>query len=501
LEIDGRTVADDTRLLADICIVGGGPAGLSLASALAGRDRTVLLLESGGSEPDAALQALNDGTIVGDAYAGLRATRHRGLGGGVRLWNTPVVGEPGGKYTPLDAADLHERATGGLGGWPFDYTHLEPLYRRAQRACGLGPFAYGAEQWTGGAVRPLDLAGDRVTTRVYQFGTAREFTGRNLARLREADNITVCTHATVRGLDVEGSRVGRIDVVDSSGRPLRVAAQTCVLAAGAVENARLLLLSLDPEMPAARHGWIGRCFMEHPRDFAMTLHPHSPALFHDAAFYDARRTATGTIVGGRLALTERALWDDALPNAAVTLLPRRKPSSRLARFRERLSRPSGPQQGGYGWSGLDDPVPAFDAFRMIVNLEQRPHPDNRVVLTSDRDRLGVPRVALHWRWRPDEQAGVERLRAVVVRAIEDAAIGRVEVAAGHRIDPNAHHHAGTTRMSDDPRRGVVDADGRVHGIENLYITGASVFPTAGFANPTLTIVALALKLADRIAAT
>jgi choline dehydrogenase-like flavoprotein len=134
---------------------------------------------------------------------------------------------------------------------------------------------------------------------------------------------------------------------------------------------------------------------------------------------------------------------------------------------------------------------------MLINIEQRPNPENRVVLARDRDALGVPSVAVHWRWRDEEQAELERLRQALCRWVEASGIGRVEVEAG-RPDPNAHHHAGTTRMHTDPRFGVADADARVHGTENLYVTGASVFPTAGFANPTLTIVATALRLADHL---
>jgi choline dehydrogenase-like flavoprotein len=131
-------------------------------------------------------------------------------------------------------------------------------------------------------------------------------------------------------------------------------------------------------------------------------------------------------------------------------------------------------------------------------LEQRPDPENRVVLARRRDCFGVPRAELHWRWRAEEQAALEKLRTFLAAELETAGLGRVEIRPGQRPDPNAHHHSGTTRMHEDPRYGVVDGDARVHGTDNLYVTGASVFPSAGFANPTLTIVALALRLADHL---
>ena len=153
---------------------------------------------------------------------------------------------------------------------------------------------------------------------------------------------------------------------------------------------------------------------------------------------------------------------------------------------------------GYGWSRQRDPAAVYDAFHLLVNLEQRPHPENRIVLSPARDAFGSPRAELHWEWRGEEQVRLELLRAFLARAIEDAGLGTVLIDAALPSDPNAHHHAGTTRMSADPHDGVVDANSRVHGMENLYVSGASVFPTAGFANPVLTIVALALRLADHL---
>jgi len=118
------------------------------------------------------------------------------------------------------------------------------------------------------------------------------------------------------------------------------------------------------------------------------------------------------------------------------------------------------------------------------------------VLGRKRDALGLPKVEIHWRWRPLDEENLGRLRGIVISELEQSNLGRVELEPGLRPDPNAHHHAGTTRMHTDPRQGVVDENSRVHGVENLFVAGSSIFPTAGFANPTLTVVALALRLAD-----
>ena len=186
----------------------------------------------------------------------------------------------------------------------------------------------------------------------------------------------------------------------------------------------------------------------------------------------------------------------AYPNFSVTLLPQIPQPGIIRRSLRRFGLTR--ERRGYGWSQDPDPSKYFARFRLLINLEQRPRPENRVVLADERDALGVPRAQLHWTWSDTEQAEWERTRSLISAEIETAGLGAVGRTGSTRPDPNAHHHAGTTRMADHPDWGVVDRDGRVHGTDNLYTTGASVFPTAGFANPTLTIVALAVRLAEHL---
>ena len=505
MEQDARTLDGLERLEADVCIVGAGPAGITVAAELAARGTDILLLESGGPAPDPSIEALNDGTVIGDAaYAGLGATRARGIGGTTRLWNTPVRGEPGAKYAPLDAPDFEVRPGVPHTGWPFDRAHLEPFLRRAHVVCGLGRCAWDGAAWAEPERAAPVLSDARLALRVYQFGTVRGFVTRKLAGLRTAHNVRMLHHVTVAALDTDGRVISGVRGFDGGGRRLHVRARRIVLAGGAVENARLLLLSGGDHAPGNAHGQVGRCFMEHPRDYALVLKPRSARVFHDLAFMDAHEARDGTMVAGRLAVSDAALRQDALLNASVTLLPRLRAHTRSAgaarRALDRLrSLSRTPAREGYGWSAVADPAEVFDAFRLIINVEQRPDPANRIVLGHARDGFGLPRAELHWQWQAAQQSALERLRGVIAEALRKGGWGDVDVRADSRPDPNAHHHAGTTRMHADPRHGVVDADGRVHGTHNLFIAGASVFPTAGFANPTLTIVALALRLADHLA--
>jgi choline dehydrogenase-like flavoprotein len=503
-----RLSADATRLEADICVIGAGPAGLTLARELIGLNATVLVLESGGLRAESQIQRLNEGAVIGDPYAGLHRTRHRQVGGTAHTWNTRVLGRPGAKYVPLDSVDFEERSHVPYSGWPFGREHLEPFYRRAQVVCGLGPFIYDGADWaTATGPRVLGF-GDQLTTRVYQFGSAQPFAQTYVREVNQASRVRLCHHATVTRLITSGAgrRVVEAEGTSLSGGRFRVRASIFVLAAGAIENARLLLLSGEAGSPGPgnQHDWVGRCFMEHPRDSALTLIPRSPDLFREAAFYDMHEAGDGTMIGGRLAVPEEAVRAGQMPNVSITLLPRQRRrglvgsiSSHLrallveGRWRRAVA--------GYGWSDVPTGHQEFDGFHMLLNIEQRPNPENRVVLAQTRDALGIPGAEVRWRWRDEEQAELERLRKMLREWVEASGLGRVEGGeAGTRPDPNAHHHAGTTRIHVDPRLGVADADARVHGTENLYLTGASVFPTAGFANPTLTIVAIALRLADRL---
>jgi choline dehydrogenase-like flavoprotein len=507
MERDARTIASETRFETDVCIIGAGPAGITLAKELAALRGSVILLESGGADADGELQALNDGVVIGSPYHGLRATRHRQVGGAARLWNTSFEGLAGAKYAPLDQIDLEERAEIPHSGWPFDRVHLEPYYRRAHTACGLGAFDDDATRWAspGRPCLPTRDADD-LTTRVYHVGPADQFTVTHPATIRAAENIRLFHHATCCALLTDGARrVSGVAAKSNTQQRFRVDARFVVLAAGAVENARLLLASGDRDTALGnRHGWVGRCFMEHPRDYALRLVPRSADVLREIAFYDLHRSSDDAWIIGRLAPGESTLRSSDYPNASVTLLPRPRRRAWLDAF-DRALGPMGiplfhrPATLGYGWSSRAI-TERCEALQVLINLEQRPHPDNRVVLASARDAFGVPTAELHWRWRDEEQATLRRLRSYLADRLSATGLGRVEVSNESVPDPNAHHHAGTTRISLDPRQGVVDADCRVHGTDNLYVAGSSVFPTAGFANPTLTIVALAVRLADHLEA-
>ncbi len=472
----------------DVCIVGSGPAGLAVAWSLGKAGRTVLLLESGGSRPSARARELNEGDHVGVAYNGLTQTRHRQIGGTPNIWNVGLGAEIGAKFVPLDASDLDR--------WPLQWSDLEPDYVEAQALCGLGVFDYSAESRSAVECRPFELRGTDLTNGIYRFASMRRFTRDLVAEVLALENVALLSQTTVVRLDVDDVDGGltSVQAADAHGRRTVLLPRATVLACGAVENARLLLLAgLDR---TARLSWLGRGFMEHARDLALLV-PDDRAIFDRAAFYDCRPSADGTLIGGRIALATGIPRQLDLPNASLTVIPRpaARDGPRWAAVRRALGAGAPPKR--YGWSERRGGAERFDAFDVVVNLEQQPEFSNRITLSERRDRFGNELPRLELRWSPTEQHRLDRLRALLVESFKAAGIGTLHTGTGPP-DLNAHHHSGTTRMGTDVDDGVVDRACRVFGLDNLFVAGASTFPSAGYANPTLTVVALALRLGREI---
>ena len=181
----------------------------------------------------------------------------------------------------------------------------------------------------------------------------------------------------------------------------------------------------DQEPSGNGSDWVGRGFMEHPRDRALRLRPRSADLFERSAFYDQWRAADGTWIIGRLGLSHAALTSEDLLNASATLLPR--PGEGRARLRAALPSfaASWMRGEGHGWSRRRGRARVYDGFTVLLNVAQTPHPENRVTLSTRRDSLGVPRPALHWRWRADDHARLDRVRACFGKELE--AMGAVTI--------------------------------------------------------------------------
>lgn len=488
--VDARQLAVQSVVESGVCIVGAGAAGISLARALAGHHVDVCLVESGGLEPDAAAQSLNEAENVGLPYFPLDANRLRVFGGTTQLW--------AGWCRPLDALDLAPRPWVPHSGWPITASDLLPYYRRAYELCELPASSYHPGDWE----HPLDAAGAQsanVISKLYRLSPPTRFGRTYRETLARATNVQVLLHASAMELEANTDATGivRLRIGCLSGNRFWVRARHYVLAAGGVENARLLLLSkLDNERDA-----VGRYFMEHMHFPAATfLQPmRTPAIHSGGAGRVATRLALSPSIQEREQLLNHSVmltpvhWYDQLTHAVARRLARR-----VHPLRDRLPPAFDP--------GVAPGGQRAKRWRLHFTFEQTPHPESRITLTTQHDALGMQRVRLEWRTTPLDRHTAEHAPHLIGAELERIGFGRIKRTASLDAWPPPPlqglrgHHMGTTRMSVDPRAGVVDPQCRVHGIANLFVAGSSVFPTAGAGTPTLTIVALALRLADHLKA-
>ena len=538
--VDARQLTDGSQVVSQLCIVGAGPAGMTIARELAGTPWRVCLVESGGVDVDAGAQTLTGVARDGNFFPPANAF-HRQLGGVANVWDVRVTEAGGGcRLVPLDAIDFEPRDWVPSSGWPLSRGDLEPYYTRALRVCGVDDGSYRLDAWVSASPPALPFDPARITTSIEHFGQADVFTRDTSAALERAANVDVLVHATVTALEEDGvgPAVTRVRLVTASGREHTIAATLFVIAAGGIENPRLLLLSnaSRPSGLGNHHDLVGRFFMDHHNVRAGFLVPTSRRLFETAELYDLR-FVRGQPIMGKLRVAERLMREARLLNAALRLEPGRalnpiRAVSSLRRVRrEGLDGPGdvvsiardvvadGPRlavaalrklaprsrRGLYGWSELSAKRWRFDGFNVEIQVEHAPDPANRVVLGEERDPLGLPRAAIHWRWGAVDLDSLGRIQGILAEECGRAGVGRLELPPSD-VGPTVtapggiHHHMGTTRMHVDERHGVVDADCRVHGVPNLFVAGSSVFPTGGYANPTLTIVALAIRLADHLKA-
>ena len=424
--------------------------------------------------------------------AGLEAPPNSGI--------RPLPGVVGAKYAPLDAEDFEPRPGREHSGWPFGLGDLRADYERAQRICGLGPFAYDGAAWADALHQPWSALGPALVSRVYQAGTRDALLSPLRASIARATNVRLCTHASAVALhgDPSTRSITSISVATPGGARWSVRAKRVVLAAGAVENARMLLLTDEGSGAMGNaSGWVGRGFMEHPRDRALTLHPRAADAVRAVGILRSVARRRRHVDRRPPRARSRSLGSEDLLNASATLLPRPSQRARdcalaLPSFVARWMR-----REGHGWSRARGSARAYDGFSVLLNVEQSPHPENRVTLSARRDSLGVPLPALHWSWRADDHARLERLRARVATELE--VVGAVTIDRAARPDPNAHHHAGTTRMHDDPRLRRDGQPRRVHGDGQPLRRRRFHLSDGGIRRiPMLTIVALSVRLARHL---
>ena len=531
-------------LRADVCVVGTGPAGLSLACELDAAGLTVAALEAGGMKHDRQEQEFYKGDLVDPlVHPWLHHFRERRFGGTSTIW--------GGRCTPLDPIDFERRAWVPLSGWPISREALNPFYAQAARYLEIGRCDFGFQSISAdaGATIPGFSSTDILTHQIERFSRPTDFGKLLRERIVASKGLRVVLNAPAVAVRLSADGIVKEILCRTRGgtADLHVHARHYVLALGGLETTRLMLASNDV-MPAGignDSGMLGRCYMTH---LAGTFGAARFAPAHIPIF-DYERDADGVYCRRRLTVSAQAQRRLGIMNTIfrfhlpdITLPAHRDPVlsamylvkdlvlyeySRKQRQQPATLRQLAAHVGNVvrGWPELVAFAPHWILRRNLsarklpslvrpgrngthsieFHAEQAPNTESRVILGEECDARGMPRLRVDWRICDRDVASV-RAAYTLLRS-ELARTGVAELAYDQaRIDREivkdgayGGHHLGTARMSDDPRKGVVDADCRVHGVKNFHIASGAVFPTSSQANPTMTIVALALRLASHIA--
>jgi choline dehydrogenase-like flavoprotein len=563
-----------SRFEADVIIIGGGKAGLTLAREFMNSKTKVLILESGLELENIRHMELNRiesvGEPKGEVAVAFRASFHQhnmptydaeiqpyGIRsrtlGGCPYW--------GGKSAIFDEIDFAKRDWVSHSGWPINRDILEPYFRRAADLLNLGPNLYGEELWTliGHKVKrpPVDKA--KLHSFFWQFARSRLNHTKimNLAeefRIKSADNIRTLTNATVVHIDTDstGTIFRGLEVSTIDGARSYVTGKLCVLAAGAIENARLLLISNREHKTGLgnAHDVVGRYLMDHPGTRIGYFKKEDAKAANYLGFYTIPYEGALIMYMHGLSFSPELQIREKLLNAAVYVLAeiaRDDPFQsikRLTKFKSTnyfadlwsLAESIGLLMKGVGLKIFHSKFfPAFlqkfvvdffmainpgfvvrefqsmgvphklDCMAIHVMTEQEPNPESRLVLSETKDVLGLPIASSLWKISEIDRRNVVRIGQLLLEELPKAGLPAPvmeEWIIGNRPHDapliDMAHMIGTTRMSDDPRFGVVDSQCQVHGVKGLYIVGSSVFPTSSHVNPTLMILSLAIRTADQL---
>ncbi|MBB5986947.1 FAD-dependent oxidoreductase [Sphingobium lignivorans] len=517
---DARGLGNET-IEADLCIIGAGAAGITLASKFANSNIRVLLLESGGPSIDRETERLNsEATVTGLGYP-LQASRLRFIGGTTNHW-------AGNCYRFLER-DFEAKPGIAHTGWPIRLSDVEPFLPEASQ---IALFREEPADWDPADWRKRlhtaawDIDPGKFTSRVTFLAnnpaTDDKTFANYLPRFEKAPNVRFLTNANVveliGGGSVESARVRTI-----AGNEMTVRAKTFILATGGVENARLLLASRrsNPNGMGNQNDQVGRYFGDHvviSQYFVRNPDIPLDRLILQQPFYRDTEAFSHFVIGDE-AFREQGLDDVFLRFDPVPEKPREGELA-LWRLKDAVAGGSPGQIKGAdvvaaitrphesGGALLrravcrnGDPI----AFKVAGRLTPRPHPDSRITLSDRTDKVGMPIANLNWALADEGKHSLHRAFELFAQEAGRLNLGRFQLT----FDPAqpwpdypemdvGFHHTCSTRMSDDPRNGVVDRNCRVHGMDNLYVAGSSVFSTAGSGSPTMMLVALSLRLADHL---
>lgn len=542
--LDARSCTGMARS-ADIAIVGSGAAGIPMALELEELGFRVLLLESGSEEADERGQECYEGTVAsGSNHPPTDKYRQRKLGGTTGTW--------GGRCVPFDPIDFEPRDYVPNSGWPISFDEVASFYGDASAWLEAGDSKYQSSS-AFPRLPPLIEGFESAAVSIdslERFSRPTDVFNRYKDRLRISRNVTVMSSATCTRINLEGDglSVKSLTFVATNGREFDVTAARYVLAVGGIETARLLLASNDVRSKGVgnEHDVVGRYYMCHVAGNvgSVTLNVPLQAVRHEyeispdgvycrrrfQVFEDEQRKRQINNIVARLHFAR--ISDPGHRSSVLSLIYLLKPfisyeyATRLRdgskdtawrmlkHFRNVVCAPMELVHWSLHWVSkrilATRKFPSIilknktNKFSLEINVEQCPLPESRVTLGDTADRFGTPRVVIDWRYSDRDIDAVKSFLDLLKQELVRLELGNLEYSEDRleaemlRFGAYGGHHIGTARMGNDPATSVVDRDCKVHDVDNLYIAGSAVFPTSSQANPTLTITALAVRLARHL---
>jgi choline dehydrogenase-like flavoprotein len=514
---------DGACMKADVCIIGAGAAGITIAREFLGTNFTVLVLETGGLDNEAEIQKLNESEVVGLPHVGIEKGRVRAFGGSTIQW--------GGQNLRLGAFDFQKRSWVPNSGWPITLQDIEPYYNRAERVLQLGPNIRYQDLCARAGIEPLVFDSDKLYLECSLWSPSPNFGTTYRKELREARNISVILHANVTEIITSQAATiaERVEIRTLSGKKGTARARFYIICCGGVESARLLLASdrIEQRGVGNKNDLVGRYFQDHIHiwyDDIVTTNRKRLQNSCESFFVRGRKYAPLIVLSERIQAEKQLMrmhgtvifWmeADSSVSAAKTL---------FRAVRGKTLPPRGELRHLLG-NLLTDPAELFDiTYRYYIQkragtpkrgrvylaalCEMAPDPNSRISLSEVRDQLGMRRAKIDWRAGELERRTASEYVRTVAGELERLGIGTYDLKQAAFLDDEKgwvkkagdnNHHMGTTRMHESDKLGVVDSNCQVHGIDNLYIGSSAVFPSSGSSYPTLTILALCIRVADRL---
>ena len=505
----------------DVCVIGAGAAGIVLALDLAQRGFQTLLLEGGGKGYEARSQDLYLGEISGRDYKGLYDGRFRTLGGTTTQW--------GGQILEIDDFIFMKRPWINGSGWPFPKSELQPFYDKASRWERLDQSLKDANDiWQALGLTTPDFEGALVSA-LSQWCPTTNFARMYGEAIATSKTLTTVLHANACEvlLSEDESNIAEVRCRTLKGEETGFRAKLFVLCMGAIEISRFLLhpdAKRNPT-PWGRRGLVGRYYQDHVSCIAADIVEPDEKVsdYFDYVSYSGFRfqpkmklspvnqekLKTLDVCGFVLSFTGE---DDDLALAYETyrfLKTRRLKKLNSRRLLHFLAHVHELAWHKIPYSRALKSKGKQRTFKLCVNTEQAPLSDGRIELSEQVDALGLHRPRVIWKITEQEVHSIGRYVDTIDRVFANKKWGSIQpnpdlLVASDEMPAKLEdifHHMGGTRMGHNESEGVVDPDLKIFGTKNAYVCSSSVFPCAGFANPTHTVIALALRLADHLAST